>query len=199
VRRRTDRRRQHNAFSRYDQRRQNNATSSGRGWTDQQRRHGASSLGWSTVWLIMCNGKSACAGGLIDSGNMMIFLGKIYGSDTTLIHLAGQWWEGVGTLNDGYVHNVALPRAPRIQSASHVTCHGAVMRDGSTSLHSTPRVNSTPHHSTPVRADPRIQSASHVPCRRAVMRDGSTPLHSTPRVNSTPLHSTHVQADPRIK
>jgi hypothetical protein len=27
----------------------------------------------------------------------------------------------VGTLKNGYVHNVPLPRAPRIQSASHVT------------------------------------------------------------------------------
>jgi hypothetical protein len=47
----------------------------------------------------------------------------------------------VGTLDDGYVRNVPLPRAPRIQSASHVTCHGAVMRDWSTPLHSTPSVN----------------------------------------------------------
>jgi hypothetical protein len=56
----------------------------------------------------------------------------------------------VGTLNDGYVPNVPLPRAPRIQSASHVTCHGAITRDGSTPLHSTPRVHSTPLHSTPL-------------------------------------------------
>jgi hypothetical protein len=96
----------------------------------------------------------------------------------------------VGTLEDGYVHNVPLPRAPRIQSKSHVTCHGAVMRDGSTPLHSTPQVNSTPCHSTRVQADPRIQSASHVPCHGAVTHDGSTPLNSIPRVNSTPLHST---------
>ncbi len=40
------------------------------------------------VWLVMCNGKSACTGGLIDSSNMMIFLGMIDGGDTTLL-LAG--------------------------------------------------------------------------------------------------------------
>ncbi len=48
----------------------------------------------------------------------------------------------VGTLKDGYVHNVPLPRAPQIQSASHVTSHRAVMCDGATPL------NSTPLHST---------------------------------------------------
>ncbi len=54
----------------------------------------------------------------------------------------------VGTLKHGYVRNVPLPKAPRIQSASHVTSHRAVTCDGSTSLNSTPRVNSTPLHST---------------------------------------------------
>ena len=56
----------------------------------------------------------------------------------------------VGTLKDGYVRNVPLPKAPRIQSTSHVTSHGAVTCDGSTPLNSTPRVNSTPLHSTPL-------------------------------------------------
>jgi hypothetical protein len=28
----------------------------------------------------------------------------------------------VGTLDDGYVHKVPLPRAPQIQSPGHVTC-----------------------------------------------------------------------------
>jgi hypothetical protein len=105
----------------------------------------------------------------------------------------------VGTLDDRYVHKVPLPRAPRIQSASLVTCYGAVMREGSTPLHSTPWVDSTPHHSTCIRADPPIQSASHVPCRGAVTHDGSTPLHSTPWVDSTPHHSNRLRADPRIK
>jgi hypothetical protein len=105
----------------------------------------------------------------------------------------------VGTLSDGYIRNVPLPRAPRIQSASHVTCHGAVTRDGSTPLHSTPPVNSTSRHSTHVQADRLIQSTSHVPCHGAITPDGSTPLHSTPRVNSTTLHSTCIQADPQIK
>ena len=35
----------------------------------------------------------------------------------------------VGTLNDGYIRNVPLLRAPRIQSASHVTCYGANTSD----------------------------------------------------------------------
>ncbi len=35
----------------------------------------------------------------------------------------------VGTLNDGYVCNVPLPRGPQIQSTSHVTCYRANMRD----------------------------------------------------------------------
>jgi hypothetical protein len=55
-----------------------------------------------------------------------------------------------GTLNDGYVRNVPLPKAPRIQSASHVTSHGAIPCDRSTPLNSTPRINSTPLHSTPL-------------------------------------------------
>ncbi len=38
----------------------------------------------------------------------------------------------VGALDDGYIRNVPLLRAPRIQSASHVTCYGAVMRDAVT-------------------------------------------------------------------
>ncbi len=91
---RTDQRWQHDAFSGYDQQRQHNATSSGCGWANQWRRHSASSLGWSTVQLVMCNGKSACAGGLIDGGDMMLFLGKINGGDTMLLHLAGRWLEG---------------------------------------------------------------------------------------------------------
>ncbi len=108
----------------------------------------------------------------------------------------------VGTLGDGYIRNAPLPRAPQIKSTSHVTCHGAVMRDGSTPLHSTPWVNSTPCHSTHVQADPwkqklvmcHVMEPSHVTDQLH-----STPLHSTPWVHSTPLHSTRVQADPRIR
>ncbi len=40
------------------------------------------------VWLLRCNSKSACAGGLIDGGNTMLFLGMIDGGNTTLL-LAG--------------------------------------------------------------------------------------------------------------
>jgi hypothetical protein len=40
------------------------------------------------VWLVTCNGKTACAGGLINGGNMMLFLGMINGGDTMLL-LAG--------------------------------------------------------------------------------------------------------------
>ncbi len=46
------------------------------------------------VWLVTCNSESACAGGLINGSNAMLFLGKIDGDDTTLLHLAGLWWEG---------------------------------------------------------------------------------------------------------
>jgi hypothetical protein len=42
----------------------------------------------------MYNGESACAGGLIDSGNTMLFLGMIDGGNMMLLPLAGQWWEG---------------------------------------------------------------------------------------------------------
>ncbi len=35
-----------------------------------------------------------CTGGLIDGGNTILFLGKIGGSDTTLLYSAGQWWDG---------------------------------------------------------------------------------------------------------
>ncbi len=89
----TDWRRQHDAFSWYDWRWQHDATSSGRKWTDQCQRHNSSSLGWSTVWLVTCNSKSACVGGLIDSGDTTLFLGmidQINGRDTTLLLLAGQ-------------------------------------------------------------------------------------------------------------
>jgi hypothetical protein len=84
----TDHWRQHNAFSWYDQWRQHNATSSGHGWTDQRQRHDSSSLGWSMVWLVTCNSKSACVGKLIDGGDMILFLGMIKGSNTMLL-LAG--------------------------------------------------------------------------------------------------------------
>jgi hypothetical protein len=43
----------------------------------------------------MCNGKLVCVGGLIDSGNMMLFLGMIDSGNTTLL-LAG-----AGGLIDG--------------------------------------------------------------------------------------------------
>jgi hypothetical protein len=91
----TDRWRQQDAFSWYDQRRQHDTTSSGRRWTDQRQRHDSSSLGWSTVWLVTCNGESACVGGLINSGNTMLFLGMIDGGNTML--LLG----GTGGLIDG--------------------------------------------------------------------------------------------------
>jgi hypothetical protein len=97
----------------------------------------------------------------------------------------------VGNLKNGYVHNVPLPRASRIQSASHVTCYGAITRDGSTPLHSTPLAYVPLYvHSTSlayIPAAPRIQSACHVTCYGAVTHNGSTPLHSTP------LHSTCIQ------
>jgi len=40
------------------------------------------------VWLVMCNGESACAGGLINGNGTMLFLGMIDGSNMTLL-LAG--------------------------------------------------------------------------------------------------------------
>ncbi len=40
------------------------------------------------IQLLRCNSKSAGADGLIDSGNMMLFLGMIDGGDTMLL-LAG--------------------------------------------------------------------------------------------------------------
>jgi hypothetical protein len=57
----------------------------------------SSSLGWSTVWLVRCDGESAGVGGLINGGNRMLFLGMINGGDMTLLHSAGQWWEGGNT------------------------------------------------------------------------------------------------------
>jgi hypothetical protein len=41
-----------------------------------------------TVRLLTCDGKSACAGGLIDGGNTMLFLGMINGGKKALL-LAG--------------------------------------------------------------------------------------------------------------
>jgi hypothetical protein len=40
------------------------------------------------VWLLTCDGKSACTGGLINGGNTMLFLGMINGGNTMLL-LAG--------------------------------------------------------------------------------------------------------------
>jgi hypothetical protein len=94
ARRRTDEWWQHDAFSWYDQQWGHNSTSSGHGWTDQRQRHDASSLGWLMVWLVTCNGESACVGRLIDGGDTMLFLGMIDGGNMTLLPLAGQWWEG---------------------------------------------------------------------------------------------------------
>ncbi len=54
-------------------------------WTDQWQRRDASTLGWSIVQLLRCNGKSAGAGGLIDGDKTMLFLGKIDGGDKMLL------------------------------------------------------------------------------------------------------------------
>ena len=54
-------------------------------WTDHQQRHNASSLGWSTVQLLRCDGKSAGMGRLIDGDKTMLFLGLIDGLDTALL------------------------------------------------------------------------------------------------------------------
>ena len=56
-----------------------------RGWTDRWQRHDASSLGWSTVQLLRCDGKTAGADGLIDRNKTMLFLGMINGGNTTLL------------------------------------------------------------------------------------------------------------------
>ncbi len=82
---RTDWRRRNDAFSQNDQWRWHDATSSMRGWTDQGQSHDASSLGWLTVRLVTCDGKSVCKGGLINGGKTMLFLGMIDGGDTTLL------------------------------------------------------------------------------------------------------------------
>jgi hypothetical protein len=37
------------------------------------------------VWLLTCNGKSACTSRLIDGGNTMHFLGMINGGSTMLL------------------------------------------------------------------------------------------------------------------
>ncbi len=37
------------------------------------------------VQLVACNSKSACKGGLINGGKIMLFLGMIDGSNTTLL------------------------------------------------------------------------------------------------------------------
>jgi hypothetical protein len=42
----------------------------------------------------------------------------------------------VGTLDDVYIRNVPLPRAPQIQSASHMTSYKAITRDTSDTCYS---------------------------------------------------------------
>jgi hypothetical protein len=49
----------------------------------------SSSLGWSAIWLVRCDGESAGMGRLNDGSNKMLILGMINGGDTTLLHLAG--------------------------------------------------------------------------------------------------------------
>jgi hypothetical protein len=53
--------------------------------TDQRQRRDASSLGWSTVQLLRCDGISAGAGGLIDGDETMLFLRMIDGGNTALL------------------------------------------------------------------------------------------------------------------
>ncbi len=106
---RTDRRRQHYAFSWYDRRRQHNATSSRSGCTNRRRRHGTSSLSWLTVRLVTCNGESACPGRLIDGGDTTSLGWSMVGENTC--HLLGvtdkiltnteiKHYTNVGTHND---------------------------------------------------------------------------------------------------
>ncbi len=101
----SDQRRWNDTFSWNDWRKQHDATSSVRRWTDQWQNHDASSLGWSTVWLVTCNSKSACEGRLIDGGKTMLFLGMIDGGNTRLLlPVAGGMIEGrdrVLLLSDG--------------------------------------------------------------------------------------------------
>ncbi len=40
------------------------------------------------VWLVTCDSKSACMGGLIDGGDTILFLGKIDSGDMTLLQSA---------------------------------------------------------------------------------------------------------------
>ncbi len=61
--------------------------------------HDASSLGWLTVWLVKCNGKLACKGGLINGNKTMLFLGMIDGGNTTLLlPVAGGMIDGRDTV-----------------------------------------------------------------------------------------------------
>ncbi len=92
-----DWRQQNNAFSWNDWRRQHNATSSMRRWTDQQQSHDASSLGWSMVGLVTCDGESACKGGLINGGKTMLILGMIDNGDTTLFYRLRVDWSTAET------------------------------------------------------------------------------------------------------
>jgi hypothetical protein len=51
------------------------------------------------VWLVTCNGESACEGGLINGGKTMLFLGMIDGGNTTLLlPVAGGMIEGRDTV-----------------------------------------------------------------------------------------------------
>ncbi len=104
---RTDWRRWNNVFSRIDGRRQHDTTFSVRGWTDQRQSHDASSLGWSTVWLVTCDGESACESGLIHSSKTMLFLGMIDGGNTTLLLPV------VGVMIDGRVTTLLLLAGPQ--------------------------------------------------------------------------------------
>jgi hypothetical protein len=51
------------------------------------------------VWLVTCNGESACEGRLINGGKTMLFLGRINGGNTMLLLLvAGGMIDGRDTV-----------------------------------------------------------------------------------------------------
>jgi hypothetical protein len=76
--------------------------------------------------------------------------------------------DSVGTLQNRYIHNVPLPRAPRIQSASHVTSHIAVTRDNvpdpGTCCLQDPRVPTLSNLDRSLQGLGRSQLLPHFPC-----------------------------------
>jgi hypothetical protein len=88
----------------------------------------------------------------------------------------------VGTVNDGYLRKVPLPRAPQIQSSDHVTCHIQVTHDNpNTGSSQVPRIPTWSNLT-------RLLATGGKNCSQAILSHGTT-LRSTTHTKHNHNHS----------